>query len=145
MGIYTPAGEDDATMVVAPLDDGSICLWSLTGEPGRKGSIVARSKSGLISVDPVPHTDGRRLKMISTGVTECVSVDNAGKRAYFAVQSGMSTDFQTACNTPVQGTRHAPFSTSVALGWLSPESVKSNARLRRLYMTSIFIRLYLDC
>ncbi|KAG4424171.1 hypothetical protein IFR04_002725 [Cadophora malorum] len=96
MGIYTPAGEDDATMVVAPLDDGSICLWSLTGEPGRKGSIVARSKSGLISVDPVPHTDGRRSKMISTGVTECVSVDNAGKRAYFAVQSGLvEVDLET--------------------------------------------------
>ncbi|KAH7391316.1 hypothetical protein BKA64DRAFT_100100 [Cadophora sp. MPI-SDFR-AT-0126] len=96
MGIYTPAGEDDAAMVVAPLDDGSVCLWSLNGEPGRKGSIIARSKSGLISVDPVPHTDGTRSKMISTGVTECVSVDNAGKRAYFAVQSGLvEVDLET--------------------------------------------------
>ncbi|KAH6711523.1 hypothetical protein BKA61DRAFT_92440 [Leptodontidium sp. MPI-SDFR-AT-0119] len=97
MGIYTPPGESDATMVVAPLDDGSVCLWSLTGEPGRKGSIVARSKSGLISVDPAPHRgEGRRSKMISTGVTECVSVDSAGKRAYFAVQSGLvEVDLET--------------------------------------------------
>lgn len=108
MGIYTPPGESDATMVVAPLDDGSVCLWSLTGEPGRKGSIVARSKSGLISVDPAPHRgEGRRSKMISTGVTECVSVDSAGKRAYFAVQSGMFNLFP-GCLLPLQHKTYLP-------------------------------------
>ncbi|KAL2063329.1 hypothetical protein VTL71DRAFT_5134 [Oculimacula yallundae] len=90
MGVYTPVGEDNATMVVAPLDDGSVCLWTLTGEPGPKGRIIARSKSGLLSVDPAPQrAEGRRSKMINTGVTECVSIDSARKRAYFAVQSGL--------------------------------------------------------
>ncbi|KAE8448559.1 hypothetical protein EG329_009440 [Mollisiaceae sp. DMI_Dod_QoI] len=90
MGIYTPAGESDATLVVGPLDDGSVCVWDISGTKGRKGSIISRSKSGLISVDPGSKNDtGKRSKMINTGVTECVSVDSARKRAYFAVQSGL--------------------------------------------------------
>lgn len=91
MGLYTPAGEDDATLVVAPLDDGSVCVWDLSGTKGRKGGIIARSKSGLISVDPNSQdATGKRSKMINTGVTECVSVDSVRNRAYFAVQSGTS-------------------------------------------------------
>jgi hypothetical protein len=89
MGIYTPAGEEDATLVVGPLDDGSVCLWNISGTKGRKGSIVARSKSGLISANPVGQDGtGRRSKLISAGVTECVSVDSARRRAFFAVQHG---------------------------------------------------------
>jgi hypothetical protein len=89
MGLYTPAGESDATLVVGPLDDGSVCVWDISGTLGTKGSIIARSKSGLLSVDPnPPTTTNKRSKMISTGVTECVSVDSGRKRAFFAVQSG---------------------------------------------------------
>jgi hypothetical protein len=90
MGIYTPPGESDATLVVGPLDDGSVCLWDISGTRGRKGSIIARSKSGLISLDPAPQAGAdKRSKMISTGVTECVSVDSSRQKAFFAVQSGM--------------------------------------------------------
>ena len=101
MGLYTPQGELDSTMVVAPLDDGSVCIWDISGTRGRKGSILARSRSGLLSVDAEPQNGaGKRSKMISTGVTECVSVDSSRKRAYIAVQSGMvfcsSTLFPTA-------------------------------------------------
>lgn len=89
MGIYTPTGGEDATLVVSPLDDGSVCLWDISGTKGRKGSIVARSKSGLISADPAWQDEtGKRSKLISTGVTECVSVDSVRKRAFFAVQHG---------------------------------------------------------
>ncbi|KAF8865427.1 hypothetical protein BDZ45DRAFT_684455 [Acephala macrosclerotiorum] len=97
MGIYTPAGEDDATLVVAPLDDGSVCLWDISGTKGRKGSIIARSRSGLISVHPDSQDDtGKRTKAINTGATECVSVDSARNRAYFAVQSDLvEVDLET--------------------------------------------------
>ncbi len=96
MSLYTPVGEDDANLVVAPLDDGSVCLWDLTGDQGRKGSIVARSKSGLIATGLAPQTrDGKRLK-ITAGVTEGVSVDSISKRAYFAVQRGMLQPFLTS-------------------------------------------------
>jgi hypothetical protein len=92
MGLYTPPGESNSTLVVAPLDDGSVCLWDISGTQGKKGSIIARSKSGTISVDPSPQVGPtKRSKMINTGVTECVSIDSARGRAYFAVQSGMSS------------------------------------------------------
>lgn len=94
MGIYTPPGEEDATLVVGPLDDGSVCLWDITGTKGRKGSIIARSRSGLISADEAAQKGtGKRSKLISTGVTECVSVDSARKRAFFAVQHGKNLNF----------------------------------------------------
>jgi len=86
MALYTP--EPGNTMIVAPLDDGSIVIWDLGGTHSRKGSIVARSKAGLISMDTDPQTPGReRSKMISTGVTECIAVDSVTRRAYVAVQS----------------------------------------------------------
>jgi hypothetical protein len=92
MGLYTPPGESNSTLIVAPLDDGSVCLWDISGAQGKKGSIIARSKSGTISVDPSPQVGPtKRSKMINTGVTECVSIDSARGRAYFAVQSGMSS------------------------------------------------------
>ncbi|KAI9648125.1 hypothetical protein NHQ30_002757 [Ciborinia camelliae] len=87
MALYTPRGETGATMVVAPLDDGSICIWDISANAPRRGSIVARSKSGILSVDEIPQDPKSRSKMISTGVTECISVDSTLKRAYIAVQS----------------------------------------------------------
>ncbi|KAH8597642.1 hypothetical protein B0O99DRAFT_650963 [Bisporella sp. PMI_857] len=95
MALYDEPGEIGATMVVAPLDDGSICLWNINGTRGTKGSIVARSKSGLLSVYSNPP--GSELpKVINTGVTECISVDSPGKRAYIAVQNGLvEVDLQT--------------------------------------------------
>ncbi len=102
MGIYTPPGESDATLVVGPLDDGSVCLWDISGSRGPKGSIVARSKSGLLSVDPAPYIGAdKRSKMINTGVTECVSVDSARKKGFFAVQSGMVISLRFISGFPI--------------------------------------------
>ncbi|QSZ37546.1 hypothetical protein DSL72_008644 [Monilinia vaccinii-corymbosi] len=96
MALYTPRGETGVTMVVAPLDDGSICLWDISANAPRKGSIVARSRSGILSDDKVPQHRRLRSKMISTGVTECISVDSTLKRAYIAVQSGLvEVDLET--------------------------------------------------
>jgi hypothetical protein len=88
MALYTPLGERDSTFAIAPLDDGSVCLWDITGREARQGSIVARSMSGILS--SYSNESNKRSKMISTGVTECVSVDSGRKRAYFAVQSRKS-------------------------------------------------------
>ncbi len=77
MGLYKPAGDADAKLVVAPLDDGSVCIWDISRTPndGKRGSIIARSKSGLISVKPAEHIDpGKLYSKIAAGVTECVSV-----------------------------------------------------------------------
>jgi hypothetical protein len=86
LGLYTPPGEDNSTFAVAPLDDGSVCLWDITGRNAKKGSIIARSKSGVLSSNSETESN-KRSRMISTGITECVSVDSMRKRAYIAVQS----------------------------------------------------------
>ena len=106
MGIYTPPGEEDATLVVGPLDDGSVCLWDISGTKGRKGSIIARSKSGLISADPASQIGtGKHSKLISTGVTECVSVDSSRKRAFFAVQHGTPSNYNPNNSGTIHRTR----------------------------------------
>jgi hypothetical protein len=86
-GVYNPPGENEASMLVGPLDDGSICIWDASGPPGQRGRIVSRSAAHTLS--PSGSTsDVSRSRMINTGVTECISVDNHSKRAYIAVQCG---------------------------------------------------------
>lgn len=92
MALYTPDSGNseysaDALLAVSPLDDGSVCIWDVNGLHKRKGAIVARSKPGILFIDG-PDTDAtKRSKRIDTGVTECISVDNQGHRAFIAVQS----------------------------------------------------------
>ena len=89
----------DDSIVVAPLDDGGVCLWNIGHEDAapnfQDGRIMARSRPGLlsdngpdgsISQDPTEL----RAKMTSTDVVECVSVDRSRNKAYFAVQSGLN-------------------------------------------------------
>lgn len=91
VALYTQPGGDESSFAVAPLDDGSLCFWDINGTRGRKGAIWQRSKPGILSVDSHPQTGpSRRSKMVSTGVTECISIDSLQNRAYVAVQSSMS-------------------------------------------------------
>ena len=86
----------DDSMVVAPLDDGSVCFWNIGREDAapnvQDGRIMARSRPGLLSVnEPDGSTPGNskmsRAKTTSTGAVECVSIDRTRNKAYFAVQS----------------------------------------------------------
>lgn len=75
--------------VIAPLDDGSVCLWRL-GEDDfapnvRNGRILARSRPSLLSTSGYYPISGATR----TGAVECVSVDNARNKAYFAVGDGL--------------------------------------------------------
>ncbi|KAH6669332.1 hypothetical protein B0J14DRAFT_117059 [Halenospora varia] len=88
MGLYTESGDSISTLIVAPLDDGSVCVWDIAGRESRKGSIIARSKPGILSAESILLSRSKHhLKMVNTGVTECVSVDDSRKRAYIAVQN----------------------------------------------------------
>lgn len=82
MALYHPPGQEE-TLAISPLDDGSVCIWDISGKSGSKGRIIQRSKPGLLSVEG----DGKRSKMVSTGVTECISVDSFQNTLYVAVQS----------------------------------------------------------
>ncbi|PNH62227.1 hypothetical protein VD0001_g9506 [Verticillium dahliae] len=84
VALYNPPGDPGNMLAVSPLDDGSICLWDVKGRRGRKGAIVAKSAPGIIHIDG-PGAVGRSRK-IDAGVTECISVDSQGKRAFVAVQ-----------------------------------------------------------
>ncbi|KAJ6442997.1 F-box domain-containing protein [Purpureocillium lavendulum] len=90
MAIYNPYDGRDGLgtmLAVSPLDDGSVCLWDVKGTRGKQGSILARSRPDILFFDGPNGQNTRRSKKIDTGVTECVSINNDGHRAFFAVQS----------------------------------------------------------
>ncbi|KID99197.1 F-box domain containing protein, partial [Metarhizium majus ARSEF 297] len=90
MALYSPHDGSDGVgtmLAVSPLDDGSVCLWDINGTRGRQGCILAASNPGILFIDGPGDQNSKRSKKIDTGVTECVSVDNHGHRAFFAVQS----------------------------------------------------------
>lgn len=99
LGILNDHGE---SIVVAPLDDGSVCLWNIGHENSaptvHDGRTMARSRPGLLSVNgsesstssTLPISTSPRAKTTYTSVVECVSVDKIRNKAYFAVQSGLN-------------------------------------------------------
>lgn len=112
LGIFK---DHDNSMVIAPLDDGSVCLWDIGREDAapEDGRIVARSRPGLLSVNApagnISQNAARsRAKMLSTGVVECVSVDRVRKKAYFAVQSRLNEVDLTTLQ--ISSYEHYPFS-----------------------------------
>ncbi|KAF2006588.1 hypothetical protein P154DRAFT_559114 [Amniculicola lignicola CBS 123094] len=81
-----------AEKVIAPLEDGSICIWDANNAHHRRGRIVARSAVGLLAdkgsdLDLATRLRQSRTMMTETGAVECVSVDSRAKKAFFAVQN----------------------------------------------------------
>lgn len=93
LALYRPDATDHGTheletiFAVSPLDDGSVCLWDVTGAKGRKGSIYAKSRPGILFMDGSSADNSSRSKRIDSGFTESVSVDSKSHLAFFAVQS----------------------------------------------------------
>jgi len=80
----------DAEHVVAPLDDGSICLWDVrtreTDDHGRRGRLLARSHTGSLFSDGKKDHEIAKIKamMTETGAVESVSINSLHRRGYFA-------------------------------------------------------------
>ena len=101
MGLLGNFGET----VVAPLDNDSVCLWTIGRDVDASqdpyGRILARSKPGLLSAHgPRISSSDPDLwiykKPWQEAVVESVSVDNSRNRAYFAIQSGLNeVDLET--------------------------------------------------
>jgi len=97
VALYRPGnpharGDSDreTLLAVSPLDDGGVCLWDVNGSGvgSKPGAILARSRPGILFIDgPDAAGNKKRSKRVDSGVTECVSVNNALHRAFFAVQS----------------------------------------------------------
>lgn len=85
--------------IIAPLDDGSVCIWDIGRDVDafndRNGRMMARSKAGMLSANgpakaslPEPASSNRRFT--SNGIVECVSVDAPRNKAYFAAHHGLN-------------------------------------------------------
>lgn len=77
----------ETVFAVAPLEDGSVCLWDIAGTRCRRGAIYAKSRPGILYIEAYSRANTTRLNGIDPGVTECVSVDSQLHLAFFAVQS----------------------------------------------------------
>ncbi|KAL4892701.1 hypothetical protein BDV59DRAFT_179568 [Aspergillus ambiguus] len=78
--------------LVAPLDDGSVCIWDINhshsiGSQTTKGKVLATSAPGILMTDmsrrKINAASKTQLEFINLG--ECVSVDSMRRRAYLAV------------------------------------------------------------
>lgn len=90
LALYAPNngnGSNGDMLAVSPLDDGSVCLWDVRGTRGRQGGILANSAPDILFIDGPGSGNARRSKKVDTGVTDCVSVNHFGHKAFFAVQS----------------------------------------------------------
>ena len=69
-----------AEHVIAPLEDGSICVWNIknTASDNPGGAICARSRPGTVGVKDLSMT---------SGISSTVSVDNDRNKAYIATEN----------------------------------------------------------
>lgn len=74
MGTYYHPGNNDMTMAIAPLEDGSICLWDA------KGHIIGRSAEGSLCEFTPNYGD--------IGIANGISVDNERNKAFIAIRQG---------------------------------------------------------
>jgi hypothetical protein len=91
---YQPGQHLDQLLAISPLEDGSVCLWNVKGAHCQTGSIVSKSRPGILGLDSSRRAIG------NDGVTECISVDSIRGRGFFAVEDRVLIDpiSQTSCN-----------------------------------------------
>ncbi|TKA33318.1 hypothetical protein B0A50_00871 [Salinomyces thailandicus] len=91
VGALEHAGSGEVRQLVAPLDDGSVCIWDVsrrtTSDAGGRGKLLGQSKPGLLTLRPPDATAESHAIMTETGAVECVSIDSAAQKGYFAVQT----------------------------------------------------------
>ena len=82
----------EAEKLVAPMEDGRVCIWDARGRSETQGRMVAKSEVGMLAgkgqdLDMDTRLTQSRAVMTETGAVECVSVDSTLKKGYFAVQN----------------------------------------------------------
>lgn len=93
LGLFRDWGTGRENKVIAPLDNGSVCIWDLGssyggGSQATKGRIVGTSSPGILLADmsrrhEMSGSKPQDLEFVNVG--ECVSVDSFSRRAYIAV------------------------------------------------------------
>ncbi|KAF2815843.1 F-box domain-containing protein [Mytilinidion resinicola] len=92
MGILFDDAGHLADKLVAPLEDGSVCIWDASKSSERQGAIIGRSSIGLLSdkgsdLDLDTRINQSKTIMTETGAVECVSIDSRRRKGFFAVQN----------------------------------------------------------
>ncbi|CAK7221702.1 hypothetical protein SCUCBS95973_004589 [Sporothrix curviconia] len=83
-------------LAVAPLEDGSVCLWDVNGTVKRRGAIVQQSTPGLLFDGAQDGIQNASPRTPVFSVTECVAVDSTKDLAYFAIENRLvEVDLQT--------------------------------------------------
>ena len=92
-------------IVVAPLDDGSVCLWNVRQDDDvahvENGRVLARSEPGLLTNKISEGNTGKCIALSKShfagpGSVDCVSIDRTSNKAYFAWQSYLNeVDLET--------------------------------------------------
>jgi hypothetical protein len=103
VALYSPYDGMDGVgtmLAVAPLEDGSVCLWDVKGTRGRQGGILSKSKPDILFIDGPGEQNKKRSKMIDSSIADRVSVDNHNHKAYIAVQSRRSPCRRRLTNGP---------------------------------------------
>jgi hypothetical protein len=90
-----------ADKLVAPLDDGRICIWDASAASDRQGTMIAKSDIGLLAnrgsdLDYDTRLAQSHAIMTETGAVECVSIDSKLAKGFFAVKNELvETDLNT--------------------------------------------------
>ncbi|KAH8160196.1 hypothetical protein CIB48_g8053 [Xylaria polymorpha] len=91
IALYKPFEAENQLFAVSPLDDGSVCLWDVKGSRGKKGSILSKSRPGLLWYPGGLPSVKKPARSIDRGIIECVSVDNYRHAAFFALGNNLQT------------------------------------------------------
>ncbi|KAF2766996.1 hypothetical protein EJ03DRAFT_162773 [Teratosphaeria nubilosa] len=91
MGTLCDCFTSEVRNIVAPLDDGSICVWNASTQStlssAGRGRLLAQSRPGLLTgISPEATAESHTI-MTETGAVECVSIDSTSNKGYFGVQS----------------------------------------------------------
>ncbi|PYH94729.1 F-box domain protein [Aspergillus ellipticus CBS 707.79] len=92
MGLLRDWSSARENKVIAPLDDGSVCIWDLNhshsiGSRDTKGKVLGVSSPGILMANLSGRRDnsGSKQALEFVNLGECVSVDSIRRRAYLAV------------------------------------------------------------
>ncbi|KAI0457474.1 hypothetical protein F5B21DRAFT_464533 [Xylaria acuta] len=89
IALYRPSEAENQLFAVSPLDDGSICLWDVKGSRAKRGSILSKSRPGLLWHPEGISSVKKSTRSIDRGIIECVSVDNHRHTAFFALGNNL--------------------------------------------------------
>ncbi|KAF2169314.1 hypothetical protein M409DRAFT_65019 [Zasmidium cellare ATCC 36951] len=110
-GVGMHIDQQSSEHVIAPLDDGSVCIWDVSARStylrGGGGRLVAQTKPGLLTGQAADATSESHAIMTETGAVECVSIDSSATKGYFAVQNLLQeVDLNTL---QISSTKQYPF------------------------------------